>query len=123
MTAPLHTLGVAELGLSLDEGRISSVEITTHLLARSASHSDLGAFLCIDAEGALGQARAADARRAAGERGALLGVPLAHKDIFVTESLPTTAGSKILAGYCSPFDATVVARLAAAGTVTLGKLN
>ena len=123
MSAALHTLGVAELGRSLDEGRISSIEITTHLLARSASHSDLGAFLCVNEEGAMAQARAADARRAAGERGALLGVPLAHKDIFVTESLPTTAGSKILAGYRSPFDATVVARLAAAGTVTLGKLN
>ena len=62
-------------------------------------------------------------RRAAGEAGALLGVPIAHKDIFVTRDLPTTAGSKMLAGYRSPFDATVVARLAEAGAVTLGKLN
>jgi aspartyl-tRNA(Asn)/glutamyl-tRNA(Gln) amidotransferase subunit A len=123
MSAALHTLGVTELGRALGEGAISSVEITTHLLARSSSHSGLGAFLCVDEEGALAQAHAADARRSAGEHGALLGVPLAHKDIFVTESLPTTAGSKILAGYRSPFDATVVARLAAAGTVTLGKLN
>ncbi len=123
MIHPLHTLGVAELGRLLDAGDVSSVEITTHLLARLANHQHLGAFLCVDEGGALVQARAADARRSGGQRGALLGVPLAHKDIFVTEALPTTAGSKMLAGYRSPFDATVVARLAAAGTVTLGKLN
>ena len=119
----LHDMGVAELGRALDEKRVSSVEVTTHLLARVAAHEQLGALLASDAGLALGQARAADARRAAGESGALLGVPLAHKDIFVTNDLPTTAGSKMLAGYRSPFAATVVARLGAAGTVTLGKLN
>ena len=119
----LHDMGVAELGRALDEKRVSSVEVTTHLLARVAAHEQLGALLASDAGLALGQARVADARRAAGESGALLGVPLAHKDIFVTNDLPTTAGSKMLAGYRSPFDATVVARLGAAGTVTLGKLN
>ena len=119
----LHEMGVAELGRALAAKRISSIELTTHLLARLASHEQLGAMLCTDAALALEQARAADARRAAGHHGALLGVPLAHKDIFVTQGLPTTAGSKILADYRSPFDATVVARLAAAGTVTLGKLN
>jgi aspartyl-tRNA(Asn)/glutamyl-tRNA(Gln) amidotransferase subunit A len=131
MSSPLHTLGVAGLGRLLDAGEVSSVELTTHLLARLASHRHLGAFLCVDEEAALVQARAADTRRSAGERGALLGVPLAHKDIFVTAALPTTGGSKILAGYRSPFDATVVARLGTgepgrgpgAGTVTLGKLN
>ncbi|MBA4195667.1 MAG: Asp-tRNA(Asn)/Glu-tRNA(Gln) amidotransferase GatCAB subunit A, partial [Comamonadaceae bacterium] len=87
------------------------------------THADLGAFLAIDEDTALAQAAAADARRAAGEQGPLLGVPLAHKDIFVTRDLPTTAGSKMLDGYRSPFDATVVARLAQAGAVTLGKLN
>ncbi|SHN01131.1 Asp-tRNA(Asn)/Glu-tRNA(Gln) amidotransferase subunit GatA [Rhizobacter sp. OV335] len=119
----LHQLGAAELSRALDARQVSSVEATTHLLARVAAHAHLGAFLCVDAEGALRQAAQADARRAAGETGALLGVPLAHKDIFVTEALPTTAGSKMLAGYRSPFDATVVTRLATAGTVTLGKLN
>ncbi|WP_457330055.1 Asp-tRNA(Asn)/Glu-tRNA(Gln) amidotransferase subunit GatA [Rhizobacter sp. P5_C2] len=119
----LHQLGAAELSRALDARQVSSVEATTHLLARVAAHAHLGAFLCVDAEGALRQAAQADARRATGETGALLGVPLAHKDIFVTEALPTTAGSKMLAGYRSPFDATVVTRLAAAGTVTLGKLN
>ncbi len=118
-----HLKTAAELGRALDAKDVSSVELTTHLLARVASHQQLGAFLCVDEEQALQQARAADARRAQGERGALLGVPLAHKDVFVTRELPTTAGSKMLAGYRSPFDATVVSRLAEAGSVTLGKLN
>jgi aspartyl-tRNA(Asn)/glutamyl-tRNA(Gln) amidotransferase subunit A len=119
----LHQLGAAELARALAARQVSSVEATTQLLARVAAHAHLGAFLSVDAEGALRQAAQADARRAAGETGPLLGVPLAHKDIFVTEALATTAGSKMLAGYRSPFDATVVTRLAAAGTVTLGKLN
>lgn len=119
----LHQLGAAELARALAARRVSSVEATKHLLARVAAHEHLGAFLSVDADGALRQAAQADARRAAGESGPLLGVPLAHKDIFVTEALATTAGSKMLAGYRSPFDATVVTRLAAAGTVTLGKLN
>ena len=122
MTA-LHQMGVADLARALAAKDVSSVEATTHLLARLASHHELGAVLHADDAHALAQARDADARRAAGETGALLGVPLAHKDIFVTRELPTTAGSKILAGYRSPFDATVVARLAASGTVTLAKLN
>ncbi|MBP6776120.1 MAG: Asp-tRNA(Asn)/Glu-tRNA(Gln) amidotransferase subunit GatA [Piscinibacter sp.] len=123
MTDALHQQGVCELGALLDAGATSSVEITSALIARIGDHEALGAFLCVDEAHALAQARAADARRAAGERAPLLGVPLAHKDIFVTEALPTTAGSKMLAGYRSPFDATVVARLAAAGAVTLGKTN
>ncbi|HEY2928450.1 Asp-tRNA(Asn)/Glu-tRNA(Gln) amidotransferase subunit GatA [Piscinibacter sp.] len=122
MTA-LHQWGVAELGRELAAGTVSSVEVTKHLLARVASHEQLGVWLCTDRDGALAQAAAADARRARGDSGALLGVPIAHKDIFVTRGLPTTAGSKMLDGYMSPFDATVVARLAQAGTVTLGKLN
>ena len=129
MTA-LHERGVADLGRLLHRREVSSVELTTHLLARVASHQHFGAFLCVDETSALGQARAADLRRAAGEAGALIGVPLAHKDVFVTRELPTTAGSKMLEAYRSPFDATVVARLGAgdpaapgAGMVTLGKLN
>jgi aspartyl-tRNA(Asn)/glutamyl-tRNA(Gln) amidotransferase subunit A len=113
----------ADMGRALDAKEISSVELTKHLLARVAGHEQLGAFLCTDEEAALAQAKAADARRAGGERGALLGVPLAHKDIFVTRDLPTTAGSKMLSGYRSPFDATVVTKLSEAGMVTLGKLN
>jgi aspartyl-tRNA(Asn)/glutamyl-tRNA(Gln) amidotransferase subunit A len=128
---PIHEMGVAELGRAMDSKAVSSVEATKHLLARVAVHEQLGAMLHVDADAALAQAQAADAQRAAGRSGALLGVPLAHKDIFVTRDLPTTAGSKMLAGYRSPFDATVVARLGAgepggaagAGAVTLGKLN
>ncbi len=104
-------------------GELSSVEATSHLLARLAAHERLGVALAVDPERALAQARAADARLAAGGAGPLVGVPIAHKDIFVTRDLPTTAGSRMLAGYRSPFDATVVARLGEAGTVTLGKLN
>ena len=119
----LHHLGVTELGRALANAQVSSVEITEHLLGRLADHKALGALLCSDRGLAMAQAKAADARRAKGERGALLGVPLAHKDIFVTRDLPTTAGSKMLLGYRSPFDATVVNRLGQAGAVTLGKLN
>ena len=118
----LHNMGVAELGCALDTKEVSSVEATKHLLGRLAEHAELNAVLGSDPQ-AIEQAAAADARRAAGERGPLLGVPIAHKDIFVTRDAPTTAGSKILAGYRSPFDATVVARLGSAGTVTLAKLN
>ena len=119
----LHHLGVAGLADALAAGQTSSVEATRHFLDRARAHADLGAFLAIDEDAALAQAQAADARRSAGEQGPLLGVPLAHKDIFVTRDLPTTAGSRMLDGYRSPFDATVVARLTQAGAVTLGKLN
>ena len=120
---PLHELGVAQLGRALAAKEFSSVEVTKHLLARVATHEQLGAWLSVNADAAVTQASAADERRAAGVTGALLGVPLAHKDIFVTRELPTTAGSRMLEGYQSPFDATVVRKLAEAGTVTLGKLN
>ena len=120
---PIHQMGVAELGGALAAREVSSVEATGALLDRLQQHASLGAVLASDREAALAQAAAADARRAAGESGALLGVPIAHKDIFVSAALPTTAGSKMLEGYRSPFDATVVARLAQAGTVTLAKLN
>jgi hypothetical protein len=120
---PIHDMGVAELGRAMATKAVSSVEVTKHLLARVAAHEQLGAMLIVDEAGALEHAKAADATRAAGAHGALLGVPLAHKDIFVTRDLPTTAGSKMIEGYRSPFDATVVARLTEAGVVTLGKLN
>jgi aspartyl-tRNA(Asn)/glutamyl-tRNA(Gln) amidotransferase subunit A len=127
MSGALHDLGVAALARALAEKQVSSEEVTGHLLNRIAAHEHLGAWLCVDADAALAQARGADARRAQCHSNSdqpLLGVPLAHKDIFVTRDLPTTAASKMLAGYRSPFDATVVSRLGAgAGMVTLGKLN
>jgi aspartyl-tRNA(Asn)/glutamyl-tRNA(Gln) amidotransferase subunit A len=126
MTA-LHRQGVAALSAALGKREISSLEVTQALLSDIGEHADLGCFLAVGAEQALASARAADLVLARGEGGPLTGVPIAHKDIFVTDfartGLPCTAGSKMLAGYASPFDATVVARLQAAGTVTLGKLN
>lgn len=123
--------GVADLSGALAAGKVSSVEITGALLADIERQASLGAFLSTDPQAALAAARAADTARAEGRAGPLTGVPIAHKDIFVTRDLPSTAGSKMLAGYVSPFDATVVARLGAgeagrgpgAGMVTLGKLN
>ncbi len=120
---PLHDLGVAELAASLRAREVSAVEAAQHFLARARSHESLGAYLAVDEAVTLAQARAADARLAAGTAGPLEGVPLAHKDIFVTKDFPSTAGSKMLEGYRSPFDATVVRKLAEAGVVTLGKLN
>ncbi len=118
-----HERSVAQLAAHLAAREVSSVELAQHFLNRIRGESDLNAFLAVNEEASLAQARAADARLAAGERTPLLGVPLAHKDVFVTRDFPTTAGSKMLTGYRSPFDATVVRRLAEAGMVTLGKLN
>ena len=127
--------GVAALARALRERALSSREVTAALLDRIEAEQrrpdGLGAFLAVDAQGALAAADAADAARARGDAGPLAGVPIAHKDIFVTRGQPSTAGSRMLAGYRSPFDATVVARLGAgepggapgAGAVSLGKLN
>jgi aspartyl-tRNA(Asn)/glutamyl-tRNA(Gln) amidotransferase subunit A len=123
MSGDLHQLGVAELAAALRERKVSAVEASQHHLARIKRHQDLGSFVALDEEATLAQARAADAQLAAGGAPALAGVPIAHKDIFVTADFPTTAGSRILAGYRSPFDATVVRKLAEAGAVTLGKLS
>ncbi len=115
--------GVAEQSRALAEGRVSARELAQAALDRLQGPRALGAVLATDAAYSLQRADAADARRRAGETGALLGVPVAHKDIFVTRGLPTTAGSRMLQGYRSPFDATVVERLDAAGMVTVAKLN
>ncbi len=123
MTAELHHLSVTELAGLLRARQLSAVEAARHFLDRIAAHRELAAYLAVNEEATLAQARAADAAIAAGTAGPLAGVPLAHKDIFVTRDFPSTAGSRMLAGYRSPFDATVVSRLAAAGAVTLGKLS
>ncbi|HYF19564.1 MAG TPA: Asp-tRNA(Asn)/Glu-tRNA(Gln) amidotransferase subunit GatA [Ramlibacter sp.] len=119
----LHDLAVAELARHLRTRDVSAAEAARHFLARARAHDGLGAFLATDEEVTLAQARAADERLASGDTAPLLGVPIAHKDIFVTRDFPSTAGSRMLAGYRSPFDATVVRKLAEAGCVTLGKLN
>ena len=123
MSGELHDLTVAGLAARLKAREVSAEEVARHFLARGQAAADLGAYLAMNEEATLAQARAADALLAAGKAPALAGVPIAHKDIFVTRDFPTTAGSKILADYRSPFDATVVRQLAEAGMVTLGKLN
>jgi len=118
----LHTLSVKALASLLQTKQVSAVEVATRFLARLGGNPH-NAFLDIDSEVTLAQASASDAKLASGTAGPLEGVPVAHKDVFVTRDFATTAGSKILQGYRSPFDATVVQRLAQAGMVTLGKLN
>ncbi|MEO9102086.1 MAG: Asp-tRNA(Asn)/Glu-tRNA(Gln) amidotransferase subunit GatA [Burkholderiales bacterium] len=123
MTTDLADCTAVQLAARLRDKDLSSVEAARYFLDRSRKHDALGAYLAIDEEVTLIQARAADARIAAGDAAPLLGVPIAHKDIFVTKDFASTAGSKMLDGYRSPFDATVVAKLGQAGAVTLGKLN
>ncbi|PKO43063.1 MAG: Asp-tRNA(Asn)/Glu-tRNA(Gln) amidotransferase GatCAB subunit A [Betaproteobacteria bacterium HGW-Betaproteobacteria-3] len=119
----LHQLSVAELARQLHDKKVSAVETAQHFLARMKAHASLGAFVATDDAVTLAQARAADARIAAGDTAPLLGVPMAHKDIFVTTDFPSTAGSKMLVGYKSPFDSTITSKLAGSGVVCLGKLN
>ena len=119
----LHEQSVHALVQALRDKKVSAVELAQHFLNRGAAHTNLCAFVAVEADTTLAQARAADARIANGTAGTLEGVPIAHKDIFVTKDFVTTAGSRMLKDYRSPFDATVVAKLAAQGVVTLGKLN
>ncbi len=122
-SSELHRQSVTALLLALRSKKLSAVELAQHFLSRNVAHTDLGAFVAVDPDVTLTQARAADARIASGSAGTLEGLPMAHKDIFVTKDFVTTAGSRMLKDYRSPFDATVVAKLAAQGVVTLGKLN
>jgi len=113
-----------ELRQALDDRQLSSVELTALFLDRIAQlDTQLNAFITVDRDHALNQAREADARIARGEAGPLTGIPLAHKDVFCTEGLLTTCASKMLANFVSPYDAHVVSQLKAAGMVTLGKTN
>ncbi len=120
----MHQLTLAEIAQGLAAKKFSSVELTQSLLARIAQMDpQLNSFITVTQDSALLQAQAADARRAAGETGALLGAPLAHKDLFCTQGIRTSCGSKMLDNFTAPYDATVVAKLAAAGAVSLGKTN
>jgi aspartyl-tRNA(Asn)/glutamyl-tRNA(Gln) amidotransferase subunit A len=120
----LHHLTLAELAAGLRARRFSSVELTKHFLDRIARFNpDINAFITVTAEQALAAAEAADKRLAAGESTPLLGVPIAHKDIFCTDGVLTTCASRMLANFVAPYDATVVERLASAGAVSLGKAN
>jgi aspartyl-tRNA(Asn)/glutamyl-tRNA(Gln) amidotransferase subunit A len=118
----MHTKSLKELSALLHAKDISATELARLFLAR-IRQSDLNAFVHVDEELTLRQAAAADQRIAKNETTPLTGIPIAHKDIFVTRDWRSTAGSKMLANYVSPFDAAVVEQFHQAGTVTLGKLN
>ena len=119
-----HNLSIGELAERLARKETSSTELTRHFLARiERLNPPLNAIITLTAEQALAAAGAADRRRAAGESGPLLGIPLIHKDIFCTDGVRTSCGSRMLDNFISPYDATVVARLKSAGAVMLGKAN
>jgi aspartyl-tRNA(Asn)/glutamyl-tRNA(Gln) amidotransferase subunit A len=120
----LHTLSMGELARRLAAREISSVELTRHFLARiERLNPSLNAVITLTADQALEAAREADRRLAGGERGRLLGIPLIHKDIFCTDGVRTSCGSRMLDNFISPYDATIVGKLKAAGAVMLGKSN
>ena len=118
----MHSKSLKELSGLLQSKQISAPELAQHFLQRIAS-SDLNAFLHVEPTLSLAQAQQAQAQLDAGQAGPLTGIPIAHKDIFMTQGWRSTAGSKMLANYTSPFDASVVAKLQQAGMVTLGKTN
>lgn len=118
----MHKHSLKQLSAMLHSKQISATELAQHYLGRIQS-SELNAFLHVDPELTLQQATAADVRLANGDATVLTGIPVAHKDIFVTRGWRSTAGSNMLANYTSPFDATVVEHFNQAGMVTLGKLN
>ena len=120
----LHSLSIGELCNALVRKEISSVELTRHYLARiERLNPALNALITVTADEALAGAAEADRRRAAGEKGPLLGIPLIHKDIFCTDGVRTSCGSRMLDNFIAPYDATVVTRLKAAGAVMLAKAN
>jgi aspartyl-tRNA(Asn)/glutamyl-tRNA(Gln) amidotransferase subunit A len=120
----MHEKTIAELAAGLRAGEYSSVELTQHFLDRIGEHDgNFNSFITVTAESALEQARAADARIAAGDAGPLTGIPIAHKDIYCTSGVKTSCGSKMLDNFVAPYDANVVSKLGEAGAVMLGKTN
>lgn len=120
----MHNKSIAELSDSLAKGEFSSEELTKHFLKRIEAYGEqLNCFVTVTAEQAMQEARAADALRAKGGAHALAGIPLVHKDIFCTESVKTSCGSKMLDNFIAPYDATVVTKCKQAGMVMLGKAN
>lgn len=118
----MHTHSLKQLSAMLQSKQVSATELATHYLNRIETNN-LNAFTHVDRNLTLAQANAADQALAAGNATALTGIPIAHKDIFVTRDWRSTAGSRMLENYVSPFDATVVTLFKQAGMVTLGKLN
>jgi len=124
MSQDLHLQTLTQLAAGLENGTFSSVDITKALLDRIDSHNGtLNAFITVTAEQALADAQRADDARASGNAGVLNGLPIVHKDIFCTRDVLTTCGSRMLENFVSPYDATVVQRMAEAGAVMLGKSN
>jgi len=120
----MHDKSIAELAAGLRQGEFSSRELTLHYLARiEALDPGLNSFITVDTAGALTAALRADARLTRGEGGPLTGIPIAHKDIFCTQGVKTSCGSRMLDTFVAPYSATLVERLEAAGCVTLGKTN
>ncbi|MDH5649488.1 MAG: Asp-tRNA(Asn)/Glu-tRNA(Gln) amidotransferase subunit GatA [Gammaproteobacteria bacterium] len=118
-----HKKTIAELSGDLAKKTCSSVELTAGFLDRIEQHKDLNAYITVDRDQALTQAREADVMIQHGKATALTGIPIAQKDIFCTQGMLTTCGSKILSNFISPYDATLIARLKQAGAVVLGKTN
>jgi aspartyl-tRNA(Asn)/glutamyl-tRNA(Gln) amidotransferase subunit A len=113
-----------EIAAALRAKKVSAVELATESLARiDAGNGRINAFVTVDQEGALAAARAADARLAAGTATPLTGIPMAHKDVFCTEGVLTTCGSRMLSNFVAPYDAHVVSLLKQAGAVMVGKTN
>lgn len=119
----MHNKSIAELAKGLRSGEFSSVELTSAFLDRIKQHSELNAYITVTEEQALQEAKAADAKLAKGEAELLTGIPVAQKDIFCTEGVKTTCGSKMLDNFIAPYNATVVDKFNNAGAVMLGKLN
>ncbi len=120
----MHNKTIAELSRGLAAGEYSSEQLTRHFLQRIEDHGgELNCLVTITADEALAQAREADQRRARGEAGPLTGIPMVHKDIFCTDGVKTSCGSKMLDNFIAPYDATVVRKLKEAGMPMLGKAN
>lgn len=120
----MQNKSIAQMAADLRLRTYSSVELTRHYLERIARLDPaLNSFITVAAESALATAERADQTLRSGEAGPLTGIPIAHKDIFCTQGLKTSCGSRMLDGFVAPYDATIVERLAAAGAVVLGKTN
>ncbi|MEJ1470758.1 MAG: amidase family protein, partial [Candidatus Sedimenticola sp. (ex Thyasira tokunagai)] len=118
----MHSKSIVELAAGLRAGDFSSVELTQAYLDRIAQQNEqLNCLITLSAESALEEAAAADVRIGNGEAGPLTGIPIVHKDIFCTSGIRTSCGSRMLDNFVAPYDATVVSKLKAAGTILLGK--
>ncbi|MEJ1377016.1 MAG: amidase, partial [Candidatus Sedimenticola sp. (ex Thyasira tokunagai)] len=120
----MHSKSIVELAAGLRAGDFSSVELTQAYLDRIAQQNEqLNCLITLSAESALEEAAAADVAIRGGGAGPLTGIPIVHKDIFCTSGIRTSCGSRMLDNFIAPYDATVVSKLKAAGTILLGKAN